>query len=100
SERTGPPLEGPMAPNVPRGTPGGWKGGINAAGMEASIKPASTADQIKSLLVDNQKIKQQMRVAGEGVFSEEEVQQAEKRMQENADIIKELKGKLKGGKKE
>jgi hypothetical protein len=93
-----PPLEGPMAPSgtPPSPTGGGWKGGINPRGVEASQKPVSLADQIAGLRTQNLRMKEQMRTAGEGVFSEEEIQQAEQRQQENANIIKELQAKLKG----
>lgn len=104
SERVGPPLEGPIdkpAPpsagpqSPPSAPPGGWKGGINPSGVEQTLRPVSTADKIQALRVENSHLKDRLRVAGEGIYSDEEVQQAEKRMQENADMIKDLASKEK-----
>lgn len=110
--RVNPPLEGPMAkPSVTPPNGGGpaptapvspsrggsqWKGGINEKGVEASTKKASTADQIRALQQQNYDMKDRMQQAGgTKLFTDEEVQQAEKRMQENADLIKELQAKAK-----
>jgi len=119
--RVNPPLEGPMdkpsvaplsggsppptAPASPRGGPSPdepppstrWKkGGINQKGVEESTKKSSLADQIQALRTTNYDLKERMRqAAGTSAFPDEEVQAAEKRMQENADLIKELQSKAK-----
>lgn len=90
----GPSPTSPPSP-TPIDTAPKFKGGISSAGVEASSKPASLADQIQGLKTENYHLKEKMRVSGGTfAFTDEEVEQAESRMAENQKLIKELQKAL------
>lgn len=78
--------------------PSGPKGGINPRGYEQSLKPVDLADQITAIQTNTRDLKEQMRVAS-SLYSDEEIQQAEQRMSENEQLVKELKAALKAKKR-
>lgn len=65
-------------------------GGINQQGMEQGLRKASLADKVQALRTENLHMKERLQQAGSAVFSDEEIEQMEKRQEENAKLIKEL----------
>lgn len=89
----------PQAGTVPPPTapvPSGPKGGINPKGYEQSMKPADLAGQISAIQTQTRDLKERIRIGEGSVLSDEEVTQAEQRMKENDQIVRELQGILKG----
>lgn len=88
----------PPAPPATTPPPSGPKGGINPKGYEQSLKPVDLADQISAIQQNTRDLKEQMRVAS-SLHSDEEIQQAEQRMAENDQLVKELKAAMKAKKR-